>query len=129
MYCVFPKQAEKSQLELLLPAVIFIFFSDCALQSNPATIPGECPHFGAGCWAGRSAVGVVGWCEGGGGVGGWGGRAQDWPGYSPWADFPVPWEKCLQWVFYSMFSLLSLVQQNNYQGPGCNNVFKPETSL
>lgn len=41
MYCVFPKQAEKSQLELLLPEEVFIFSSDYALQSNPVTNPWE----------------------------------------------------------------------------------------
>lgn len=44
MFCVFLKQAEKSQLELFLPAVVFIFYSDYALQSAPVTTAGECPH-------------------------------------------------------------------------------------
>lgn len=62
----------------------------------------------------------------------WVGRARDQLGFSPLGDCACALGKCLQcWVcffFNFMFSLVSLVQQNNYQGPGFNNV-RLETSL
>lgn len=57
------------------------------------------------------------------------GRARDQPGFGPLGDCARALGKCLQWVFHFVFSLLSLMQQNDYQGPGFNNVFRFEMSL
>lgn len=59
-------------------------------------------------------LGWQGWGRSGSeGAGGWGGRAQGWPGFSPWGDCACALGKGLQWDFCSMFSLLSLVQQES----------------
>lgn len=57
------------------------------------------------------------------------GRARDWLGFSPLRDCACALGKGLRWGFYFMFSLLSLVQENSYQGPGFSSVFRLETSL
>lgn len=57
------------------------------------------------------------------------GRARDWLDFSSLGDSACALGKGLQWGFYFIFSLLSLVQGNNYQGPGFRSVFRLETSL
>lgn len=113
MYCVFPKQAEKSQLELFLPAVVFIFSSDCDLQTQWPSLGNVPSFFVAGCWAGRGAVGVVGWCEER--VGGVAGHS---PGQASALRViaPVPWERACSGLFVQCFPSFLLCNKTTTKG-------------